>query len=160
MAWTPISAYILDQVFGYQTANLLRANAIALASRTALYGLGGSRITALPQVASAQDAVDWRDVEIDSTNLAGFTARLRVECRVMNAATSVTPKLRNVTDSTDAGTGAACSATNSDYSGTNQKQIVAVTLAAGVKKYRLMGTPNNTTHPTFVIGDAELYATA
>jgi len=161
MAWTAISAYVLDQVFGYQTANYLRANAIALASRPGHYTLGGSRITALPQTASAQDAVEWRDVEIDGTNLSGFTARLRVECRVINAATSVTPKLRNVTDSTDAtSTGVACSATNSDYSGTNQKQTLTATIASGVKKYRLMGTPSNTTHPTFVIGDLEIYATA
>jgi hypothetical protein len=160
MGWTAIGAYILDQVWGYQGANKHRENMIALASRKAIYDLGGSRITALPQVASAQDAVEYRDIELDGTNLGGFTVRLRVECRTINAATSVTPKLRNVTDSTDAGTGVACSATNADYSGTNQKQTITVTLAAGVKKYRLMGTPSNTTHPTFIIGDLEIFATA
>lgn len=159
-SWTAIGAYILDQVFGYQTANALRENAIALASRKAIYCLGGSRMTALPQVASAQDAVDYRDIEIDWTNLAGFTVQLRVECRTINAATTITPKLRNVTDSTDAGTGAACSATNADYSGSNQKQTISITGQSGVKKYRLMGTPSNTTHPTFVIGDIEIFATA
>lgn len=160
MAWNVIAAYILDQVFGFQSANKHRENLITLASRRATFQLGGSRAVSLPLVASAQDAADWIDIEIDGTNLGGFTANLRVECRTMNAGTSVTPKLRNMTDSTDAGVGAACTATNADYSGANQKQTVAVTLAAGIKKYRLQGTPSNTTNATFIIGYLEVFATA
>jgi len=160
MAWNVIAAYVLDQVFGYQGANKIRDNLIALGSRRAVYRLGGSRIVSLPLVASAQDAAEWIDVEIDGTNLAAFTANLRVECRTMAAGTSVTPKLRNVTDATDAGTGVACVATATDYSGANQKQTVVVTLAAGIKKYRLQGTPSNTTNATFIIGDLEVFVTA
>lgn len=160
MAWSVIAAYVLDQVWGYQSANRHRDNLIALGLRRATYHLGGSRTVSLPLVASAQDAHDWIDVEIDGTELGAFTAQLRVECRTTNAGTSVTPKLRNVTDSTDAGTGAACTATNTDYSGANQKQTITVTIAAGVKKYRLQGTPSNTTNATFVIGYLELFVTA
>lgn len=160
MAWTAISDYVLDQVFGYQTANFLKNNAVALASRRGVYPLGGSRITALPQVASAQDGIEFLDIELDGTNLSGFTIQARVEVRTFNAATSITPKIRNVTDSTDAGTGVACTATNSDYSGSNQKQTITVTLAAAVKKYRLQATPSNTTHPTWAIGYLEVFATA
>lgn len=160
MAWNTIAAYVLDQVWGYQGANRHRENLIALGSRRASYHLGGSRTVTLPLVASAQDAQDWIDVEIDGTNLTGFTARLRVECRTLNAGTSVTPKLRNVTDGTDAGVGVACSATAADYSGANQKQTITVTLATGVKKYRLQGTPSNTTNGTFVIGQLEIFVTA
>jgi hypothetical protein len=158
--WTAIPAYVVDQLFGYTRANELRQNLIALASRRAVYSLGGSRQTAVPQVASAQDAVDWIDVEIDGTNLAGLTVQARIEVRVINAATSVTPKIRNGTDSTDAGTGVACTATNANYGGTNQKQTITLTLASGVKKYRLMLTPSNTTHPVFGIGCIEIFATA
>lgn len=160
MAWNVIAAYILDNVFGYQGANKHRENLITLGSRRATYDLGGSRSVSLPLVASAQNAENWIDIEIDGTNLGGFTANLRVECRTANAGTSVTPKLRNVTDSTDAGIGAACSATAADYSGANQKQTIAVTLASGVKKYRLQGTPSNTTNATFVIGYLEIFVTA
>lgn len=160
MNWNVIAAYVLDNVFGYQGANRHRENMIVLAARRAVYHLGGSRSVSLPLSASVQDAESWIDVEIDGTSLGGMTARLRVECRTANAATSITPKLRNVTDSTDAGVGAACTATAADYSGANQKQTVAVTIAAGVKKYRLQGTPGNATNPTFVIGYLELFADA
>lgn len=160
MTWNVIAAYILDQVFGYQGANRHRENLIVLGSRRAVYPLGGSRSVTLPLVASAQNAESWIDVEIDGTNLGGHTANLRVECRTTDAGTSVTPKLRNVTDGTDAGIGAACSATNADYSGANQVQTVAVVLASGIKKYRLQGTPSNATNGTFVIGYLEIFVTA
>lgn len=160
MSWNVISAFVLDQVFGYQSANRFRDNLIALSSARLTYDLGGSRLTSLPLVASAQDAIDWRDIELDGTNLGGFTKRARVECRTMNAATSVTPKVRNVTDASDAGAGVACTATAADYSGANQKQTITLTLATGEKKYRLQGTPGNTTNPTFVIGYIEVFATA
>jgi len=160
MNWNVIAAYVLDNVFGYQGANRHRENLIVLSSRRAVYPLGGSRSVSLPLAATAQDAESWIDVEIDGTNQGGMTGRLRVECRTANAATSVTPKLRNVTDSTDAGIGVACTATNADYSGANQKQTITVTIASGVKKYRLQGTPGNATNPTFVIGYLELFADA
>lgn len=160
MAWTAISAFALDQIYGYQSANKQRENLIALVCCRFTHQLGGSRSQALPQVASAQDADSYIDIELDGTNLGGITKQARIECRTFNAATSVTPKVRNVTDATDAGVGAACSATNADYSGANQKQTIALTIAAGVKKYRLQGTPSNVTHPTFVIGYIEFFATA
>jgi hypothetical protein len=156
--WNVISAFVLDQVYGFQTANKIRENLIAIVSARITHHLGGSRQISLPQVASAQDAIDYIDVEIDGGNLAGFTKQLRVECRSTNAGTSVTPKLHNVTDNSDAAAGAACSATT--YSGTNGTQTVAATLANGVKKYRLQGTPSNTSNPTFVIGYLEIYAAA
>jgi len=52
----------------------------------------------------------------------------------------------------------SCTATNADYSGTNQKQTIAVTLTTGTKKYRLQGTPGATTDDTFLIGDLEVFA--
>jgi hypothetical protein len=118
--------------------------------------LGGSRSTAVPLVASAQDAVDYVDVEIDSSSVIGLTKKVRVEVRTFNAATSVTPSLKNVTDGTTVGTGVACSATAADYSGTNQIQSITVTLTTGIKKYRLQLTPSNTTHPVFGIGYLEI----
>ena len=63
--WNVIAAFALDSIFGYQSANKLRDNLIALAGRRANYYLGGSRAVALPLIASAQDAVDWVDVELD-----------------------------------------------------------------------------------------------
>ena len=157
--WNVIAAFALDSIFGYQSANKLRDNLLALASRRANYYLGGSRAVALPLDSTAQNAVDYVDVELDSTNLAGFTVQARVDVRA-GAATGIQPKIRNVTDGTDAGMGVACVATNADYSGTSQQQTITVTLAAGVKKYRLMGIPANTTDGTYCIGSMEIFASA
>lgn len=160
MAWNVIAEFVLDRLFGYQSANKFRENLLALASARFTYHLGGSRQTALPQVVAAQDAVDYVDIELDSTQLGGLTVQARVECRTANVATSVTPKIRNITDGTDAAVGAACTATDTDFSGANQKQTLPLTLAAGVKKYRLQGTPGNVDNGTFVIGHLEVFATA
>lgn len=158
MAWTAIPAYVLDYILSYQKANALRENLIAIASARLAYALGGSRQVSLPLVAAAQDAIDFYDVELNGTNLGGFTVRLRCDCRTDNAATSITPKLRNVTDGTDAGVGVACTAVT--FAGANAVQTIAVVLAAGVKKYRLQGTPSNATNPTYVIGQLEVFADA
>lgn len=160
MAWNVIAARVLDDVFGYQSANRIRENLIAIISARLTYYLGGSRATSVPLVASAQDAIDYIDIELDGTNLGGLTKQLRVEVRTANAGTSVTPRLRNITDSTDAGVGVACTATNADYSGTNQRQTITLTLASGVKKYRLQLTPSNTTNAVYGIGYIEIFATA
>ena len=160
MAWNVIPTKVLDDPFGYQTANKFRDNLVALASQRFTAHLGGSRLTPLALSATTQDAPEWIDIELDGTNATGLTKQLRVECRSANVGTSITPKLRNITDGTDAGVGVACSATNADYSGANQKQTIAVTLAAGVKKYRLQGTPSNATDLTYLIGYLERFATA
>lgn len=160
MNWQPIPIFVTNYKFGYQTANLLREDLITLASRRAVYPLGGSREIGLPQVALPQNAVNWLDIEFDGSNfLIGMNLRLHVNCRTANPATSVTPRLRNITDGSDAAVGLTCSATNADYSGANQVQMLAVTLGNGIKRYRLQGTPSNTTNPTFVIGYLEVFAT-
>jgi len=109
---------------------------------------------------AAQDAIDYIDFEIDGTNLGGFTVQARVEVRTTNAATSVTPKIRNITDGTDAGVGAACSAINTDYSGVNCRQTIPITLVPGLKKYRLQLTPSTVNDEVFGIGYVEIFASA
>jgi hypothetical protein len=158
--WSVVADFILDQRFGFQSANKIKNNVISLASARIQHYLGGDRLRAVPRVASAQDAVNYIDVELDGTSLAGLTVQARVEVRTTNAATGVTPKIRNVTDSTDAATGVSCTATAQDYSGTNSKQTLGFSPAAGVKKYRLQLTPQNTTNDVFGTGYIEIFATA
>lgn len=174
MAWTVISAFVLDQLFGYQTANFIRGNLICLASRRSGRFLGGSRSTPnFPSVnpddgtvssyhpsLGPHDAFDYVDVEIDGTNATGLTYQARVEVRVGRTGQSITPKIRNITDSTDAGTGAACSAANGDYAGTNQRQTIALTIPTGVKKYRLQYNVGSVSGDTFCTGEIEAFATA
>jgi hypothetical protein len=160
VAWTAVSAFVLDQLFGYQTANFLRENLIAISSARLKYQLGGSREISLDRSAVAQDTKEWIDQEIDGTNLGGFTKQARVEVRTMDGAVGITPKVRNVTDGTDAGTGVSSTGIAADYSGSNQKQTITLTLAAGVKKYRLMATMAAATADGFVSGHIEIFATA
>ena len=158
MAWTAIANFILDQVYGYQDVNEAKNNIIALASARIQRDLGGSRITGVPRVASAQDAQEYIDVEIDGTLLAGLTVRARVEVRTANAGTGVTPKIRNITDSTDAVTGV--SSTSTTWGGTNSYQTLTFTPASGIKKYRLQLTPANATNDVFGVGHIEIFAIA
>jgi hypothetical protein len=174
MNWNVIVTYPLNKVFGYQSANKHRDNLIVLASRRAARFLGGSRTlpndlaTDLyggpPRSKSAglgpSNVIDYVDVEIDGTNQVGITYQARVECRVDRVGLSITPKIRNVTDGTDAIAGAACAAVALDYSGTNQKQTLVFVPAAGVKKYRLMFTLNNVGGSHWLTGEIESFATA
>lgn len=149
-------SYVVGDKFGAQSAEKIRQAFDVLIGRRAVYPLGGSRNVAL-QHNAVIDAYDYLDIEIDGTDLAGLTAQARVEVRVENAGLSVTPSIRNVTDSTDAGTGLACVATSDVYSGTNQKQTIALTLASGVKKYRLRFTPTNNTYMFWGLGTIEIF---
>lgn len=175
MSWNVISAFVLDQVFGYQTANKIRENLITnIAARRGRH-LGGSRnlpnfpvwepftgrVTSKYPGTGPFDAENFVDIEIDNTELTGLTVQARIECRAADGV-SITPKIRNVTDGADSVVGAACTATAPDYSGTNQKQTLALTLAAGIKKYRLqyeLGA-NALDAPTWCIGEIEIFATA
>lgn len=149
-------SYNVGDKFGAQSAEKIRQSFDALVGRRAVYPLGGSRNVAL-QHNAVIEAYDYLDIEIDGTDLQNFTAQARVEVRVENAGLSVTPSIRNVTDSADVGTGLACVATAADYSGTNQKQTITVTLASGVKKYRLRFTPTNNTYYFVGIGYIEVF---
>lgn len=152
----PSGAYIAGDKWGYQDSEWARQNFRALTAIRHILPLGGSRNQGL-QHNAVIEAYDYLDIEIDSTELPGLSCVARVEVRVENAGLSVTPSIRNVTDSSDAGTGLACTATSADYSGTNQKQEFEVTLASGVKKYRLRLTPTNNTYQFWAIGYLEIY---
>ncbi len=176
MGWTAITTFVLDQLFGYQSANFLKNNHIAIMSGGLGRSLGGSRDVPNNPVIPLRggvlrskqsgtgpfDVVNYIDVEIDGTNQSGITIQARVEVRTNKSSCTITPKIRNITDSTDAGTGVACAAGRGDYSGTNQKQTIAVTVASGVKKYRLQFTlsDNRPDLITHCIGELERIATA
>lgn len=161
MNWTAIVAYVVEQAYTVSRANEQRQNLIVLAStRGGSRQLGGSRYFANVPASGTADVFDYRDVEIDGTNLGGLTIEARVEVRTGNAATSITPKIRNVTDGTDVVVGVACTATNADYSGAAMKQNLTMVLATGVKKYRLQYTTNNGSNPVFAHGEILIYANA
>lgn len=160
MAWTAITLKVLDQILGFQGVNEIIENAIALARAGHSYYLGGSRNSTLQKLASVQDAPEYVDVTIDGTDIAGFTVQAEVQVRA-GAATAITPKVRNITAASDAGTGVSATGTAADYSGTNQQQTISVTLATGSNVYRLQGTPANTTDFTYLApSELRVFATA
>lgn len=141
LQWTAIGDYASGDRFAYQDVNAIVENIRAAEGDPRVYPLGGSRQTALSLTASGQNVLDYYDVEL--TGISGYTYQARVEVRA-GASTAVTPKIRNITDGVDAGVGSSCSATNADYSGTNQVQTIPLTVVIGTKKkYRFMATAAN-----------------
>lgn len=113
--------------------------------------LGGSRQISVPLVASAQDAIDYFDFYLSSIP-ADCVFTLQVELRSSNAGTSVTPKLRNITDASDVvltPAAVACSATT--WGGVNSYQSFTFTPVAA-KRYRLQLIASNVTDPVYGIG--------
>lgn len=174
MSWNVISVFVLDQLFGYQTANKIRENLITNIAARRNYSLGGSRANpnfavfdpALLRIRSKYpslgpfNAEDWLDVEIDATELTNLTVQARVEVRTNDPAMSITPKIINASDATDIVVGSACVAGNVDYTGTNQKQTLAMPLTAGIKKYRLQYTLGaNMAVDSWCTGQIEIFAT-
>lgn len=152
MPYFAISDFVLDQVFGYQTATRIKNNVIATLATKLEKNLGGSRQNSV-LFNGTFDVLEYRDVEFDATLLEGLTHRARVEGKTADGATSVTPLIRNVTDALNHVTGTAITSTSFT------EQILAMNpLILGTKKYRLRGTTNNDTHDVWLLGIIESYA--
>ena len=158
MPWWTISTKAINYVFGYQSANKLRDNVLALASAGLVFPLGGSRYAALPRAASYQNAVEWIDVRLDGTLLSGLLVTCYIDCRT-DGTGSVTPRILNV-DTAGFTAGSACSASALDYSGSQQQQEISLTLASGLNRYRLQGLPSANTVDCYVNGYIKIFATS
>lgn len=153
--WQTLTDKALDNPFGYQSVNAIYQQMRALAAPRPHF-VGGSRTLPLRGATGALtlDLEGFLNFEIDSSKHAGFTVRVRFEVRTTAAGTTVTPRVYNVTDKANATySGAvACSATDTDYEGTNQVQNITITPASGVKRYRAQVDVSN--------GNADVYAFA
>lgn len=175
MSWTIKAAIATGDGVFYQDINEILQNLVALAARRAGRVLGGSRV--MPNAPALDietgefrsvhyglgpyDVPNYVDVEIDGTVQAGFTYQARVHCRVSGPiGLTITPVIRNITDSADAGTGVACSASDPAYGGTNQKQTIALTIASGVKTYRMTYVLSMPSGESWMSGELEALATA
>jgi hypothetical protein len=141
------SAYQTGDKFGYQSAEKIRQALDLLANIGAGYPLGGDEVpmtVATPATYQAVNgAITW---DLNGDNFGGMTLEVVFFSYTSNAATSVTPRLRNTTDSTTAAQGAAVTATSVT------REVVTVTLASGVKTYRLEWTASNATNPVYCWG--------
>ena len=96
---------------------------------------GGSRVDGV-RSASYVPVKDYPPLVLDATVLAGKTVKAYCDVRTENALTSVTPRIREYTTGVDAVVGVACTATDPEYAGANQRQVLTLTLTAGANRYR------------------------
>ena len=124
----------------------------AIAALTAIgtaYDLGGSLSDG--QASAAQmPAYNRRVVSIDGTKYAGYTLTVVATCYTSNAGTTIQPILRNLTNATNAGVGAATAVV------TPTLQTFTATITAGVNLYELEGLASNATNPVYWSGYAIL----
>jgi hypothetical protein len=154
MAYDAFSDFILDQVYGYQSANKLKNNIEALAAMAITRSLGGSRENSV--IGSGDlDPFEYRDAVIDSTKLGDLSCRARVETLTTDAGTSVQPKIWK----DPLGTPAVHVAGTAHTGTTWTEELIALTpLVAGSQRYRLKLTTNNGTNPVKGLGVIEIYA--
>lgn len=156
MAYTKVTTdYVLDNPWGYQSANRDKDNIRALLGWRPEKQLGGSRHVGLQAPsgggAVAYDAYEFRDVVIDGSAISGdLVFQARVEVKTANAAMAVTPTIRNVTLGADAIVGSSSASTSF------VEQTLVLTPAAGVNRYRLQLTPATDAYECFGFGVIEV----
>lgn len=136
-------------------AEEIRRNLLAYAS---FFGrntfLGGSRDVFAPATSGEVVAPSYLDVDVDWRVIGGdLTIQARVNVRTANAATSVTPRIKNLTDNDDID--GLPSTEDTDW----EEQLITIPPPAvvGVKRYRLYLVGSNATHDIAGIGVLEIF---
>lgn len=152
----PSEAFLLgvDQSF-HQNARCEQARAVlnAFAGQNAKgHWLGGSR-TQFVFAAAETIVPEWEDVVINWTALQGLTVQARVEIWTDSASTSVTPRIKNVTDSANFDGSSLSVAT------TWTERIITITPPGviGIKRYRFYLVPANASNGVAGIGSIEIF---
>ncbi len=124
------SAYQSGDRWGYQTAEKVRNDLDICAYLAGHIDLGGDERGILS--ASYVPVNGYRSYDLNGDTLGGMTLEAVVFYYTASASTTVNVRVRNTTDSSDAGAIAAASAAT-----TVTREVVTLTLASGVKTYRL-----------------------
>lgn len=127
-------------------------NQLLASIKAALFGspgdMGGCRDTPHPG-STAQRIPRSRPFQIPAAEQGGGVWKVRCYIICDNAATSLTPKVRNITDGSDEVTGSAATGTAADYSGTGQNQFLTFTPVAG-KIYEVWATKSNELNDCYI----------
>lgn len=123
----------------------LRQNVDALAYIGGIYPLGGDSVTGISS-ASYVPVNSYLSHTLNGDSLGGMTIDAVVYYKTANAATSVTVRLRNTTDSSNAATGTLSTST------TVVEEVLTVTLASGAKAYRLEVTGSDALNAVYAWG--------
>lgn len=132
----------------------LPPSTVAALSATPIHGpssfhLGGSRESG-HRTASYLPVPSYVEVELDPAKLVGFTVQARVERKTLNAATSVTARIYNVTTAAVAATGSVSTST------TWAAETIVFVPVAGANKYRLEIIGGNADADILAIGYIEI----
>lgn len=135
------SAYQSGDRWGYQTAEKVR-NGLDIASYLAGHlDLGGDETAITVAVGATYEPVKgYRSYDLNADTLGGLTLEAVVFYKTANAGTSVTVRVRNTTDSSTAATGTTSTSTSI------VREVLTLTMASGVKTYRLELAGSNTSN--------------
>lgn len=130
---TTISAYVNNSAWGYQDAERTR-QALDMALYLAGHlDMGGDD---RPVLSSSYVPVNGaRSFDLNGDTLGGLTLEAVIFYFTTDASTTVNVRVRNTTDSSDAGAIASASAAT-----TLTREVITLTLATGVKTYQLQVT--------------------
>lgn len=142
---TTIAAYVNNSPFGYQDAERARQDIDICAYLAGHLDLGGDERPILS--ASYTPVNGHRSFDLNGDSLGGMTLEAVLFFYTANAATTVNARVRNTTDGSNAGAIAAASAATSVT-----REVVTLTLASGVKTYRLEVTGSDASNPVYCWG--------
>ena len=151
MAYVAISAYVVDQILGFQSMNNHRGNTLVALGFRNHGDLGGSAFHGSLN-SSYADVEGRTPIYLDGTETGNTTRQARIQYYTSATATSVIWRVRNITDGTDLAQGTIYSADTAI-----QEEVVSVTPANGAKEYRLQVQGGNATNPIFAWGHIEQY---
>lgn len=131
-------AYQSGDKWGYQSVEKVRQALDQFAYLAGVLPLGGDGTGITSSSYTPVNAYLQHTLNGDS--LGGLTLEAVVYYKTANAGTSVTVRVRNVTDSSTAATGTTSTSTSV------VEEVLSLTMASGAKVYRLEVTGNNTSN--------------
>jgi hypothetical protein len=142
---TTITAYTNATKFGYQDAEWARQGLDVLSYLVGHLDLGGDEQAIL---SSSYVAVNGaRTYDLNGDTLGGMTKEAVVYYYTSNAATTVNVRVRNTTDSSNAGAISGASAAT-----TVTREVITLTTASGIKTYQLQVTGSDAVYPVYCWG--------
>jgi hypothetical protein len=142
MAYNPVGTTLSTDRRGYE--EWVKLDDTDKACVFANFYLGGSRSIAISGT-GYQDAVDYLDFVMPDAASTGGTYAAKIDLLCESGSTTITPRIRNITDSSDAVVGSASSSTSWTT------QTLTFTPASG-KTYRLQVVKSDDLNACWAIG--------
>lgn len=153
--WNAIDDFVLDQLFGFQTATKLKNNILALASSRITHELGGATSLGI-RSATFVAVPEYRHAKINGAQLDGLTVAARVFYRTDDTGTTVDWQV------VDLDAASAVVAAGTVYSADTlwQEEAQTLTLNGGDHRYQLQVKGSNANADVQAYGRIEISASA